>query len=166
MAFEIARQLLKCSIDARVLLIDSPSPLNHVPLDECLIENITNANIQHTASNMSRFIQAQFRFNSKSLGMYKPLPGDGPFPKIILLRSREGFLPGRISNVPNWLSERGGSRDVVAGWEALIGCPVRVIDIPGHHFEPFSPENVRRTGSCIFRTTSDRTIRLIRYPVQ
>ncbi|KZP21464.1 putative polyketide synthase [Athelia psychrophila] len=143
-AFEIARQLLKGGTDARVLLIDSPSPINHVPLDECLIESITNANMRSTVSSMSWMIRAQFRFNSKSLGMYKPLLSDGPFPKIILLRSREGFHPCGINNVPRWLSERGDPHDVVAGWEALVECPVRVRDIPGHHFEPFSPSNVRR----------------------
>ncbi|KZP30156.1 putative polyketide synthase [Athelia psychrophila] len=141
-AFEIARQLLKGGTDARVLLIDSPSPINHVPLDECLIESITNANMRSTVSSMSRIIRAQFRFNSKSLGMYKPLLSDGPFPKIILLRSKEGFPPGGMNNVPSWLSERGDPHDAVAGWEALVGCPVRVRDIPGHHFEPFSPSNI------------------------
>lgn len=144
MALEVARQLLKGGTDARVLLIDSPSPTNHVPLDECLIESIMNANMRSAVSSLSRFIRTQFRFNSKSLEMYNPLSSDGPFPKIILLRSRDGFLPGGIDNVPSWLSERGDPRDAVAGWEALVGCPVRVRDIPGHHFEPFSPSNVRR----------------------
>src|SRR6266481_8723975 len=40
-AFEVARYLLKLDVPVKgVVLIDSPSPLNHVPLSDALIDSI------------------------------------------------------------------------------------------------------------------------------
>lgn len=138
----MARQLLKNGADARVLLIDSPSPIDHVPLDECLIESIANSKRQAAGSDMAKYIRSQFRSNTKLLGKYNPLPGDGPFPRVAVLRSKEGISSGNIPDIPNWLSDRSNPRDAVAKWETLLGCSVRALDIPGNHFEPFSSSNV------------------------
>ncbi|KAF7977208.1 hypothetical protein HWV62_4469 [Athelia sp. TMB] len=150
-AFELARQLLRIGTDARVILIDSPSPTNHVPLHQELLERILTMDGQ---SNMAQRIRTQFRFNSKALGTYNPSPSDGPFPKIILLRSSEGFKADGLTDIPSWLGERADPHDSVSGWEALLGSSVRVCDIPGHHFEPFSPPNIDEVSVQIVEACS------------
>jgi hypothetical protein len=141
-AFEVARQLLKQGTDARVILIDSPSPVNHVPLPESLLDSVINLDTHSSCSGIRRFVKAQFQLNSRVLGEYNPLPSDGPFPPIVLLRSREGFQAPGISDIPTWLGDRSDGQQAAFGWESLVGCSVSVRDIPGHHFQPFHPSHV------------------------
>jgi len=136
-AFEVARQLLKRGTNARVVLIDSPSPVNHVPLPEALLDSVIDPNAHIARSNIGQYVKAQFRLNSRVLADYNPLPADGPFPPLVLLRSREDFQAPGISGIPTWLKNRSDARQATFGWESLTGSPVRVWDIPGHHFQPF-----------------------------
>lgn len=129
-------------MDARVILIDSPSPINHVPLPDPLLQSIIGLDPRNTRLGIAQFVQAQFRLNSIVLGEYNPQPADGPFPPLVLLRSREGFQPVDIPGVPKWLVDRSDVQQAIAGWEFLTGSSVKVWDIPGHHFQPFHPANV------------------------
>ena len=42
-----------------------------------------------------------------------------------------------------WLSNQEARDSAVQGWEGLVGAQVKVLPIPGNHFEPFLPQNVR-----------------------
>jgi thioesterase domain-containing protein len=140
-AFEVARQLLRQGTDARVVLIDSPSPTNHVQLPESLLDYVIDLNERDTRSTICQFIKAQFQLNSRVLAEYNPLPNDGPFPSLLLLRSCEDFQAPGISDIPAWLQNRSDARQATCGWESLTGSSVTVRDIPGHHFQPFNPSH-------------------------
>lgn len=129
-----------------VVLIDSPSPLNHVPLPTSLLDAIAglDARIQ-SGSEIHRLIKTQFELNTTILGRYEPPVGKHIYPKLALLRSKEGFNPSNVPHnviIPPWLAQRHDSRQVAEGWEKLVGQSLRVWDIPGHHFQPFDPSNV------------------------
>ncbi|EPQ54389.1 polyketide beta-ketoacyl-synthase [Gloeophyllum trabeum ATCC 11539] len=148
-AFEIARQLLRKGVPVKgVLLIDSPSPVNHVPLSQSLIEAVVNLDARGANSDIGRLVKAQFEKNSALLGKYDPVSAGGPFPPLVLLRSREGFNPSGVKEpVPTWLADRSNAQQAVAGWEGLVGATVKSIDIPGNHFEPFHASNIAEV-SC------------------
>ncbi|KAI0055306.1 polyketide synthase [Artomyces pyxidatus] len=142
-AFEAARQLLKKGIAVKgVVLIDSPSPLNHVPLSDSLIDSVAKLDGRNTMSDVGLLVKRQFQMNSRMLGKYDPLAGGGPYPPLVLLRSSEGYNPAGVVDVPLWLADRSDPRQAVAGWETIVGTSVKVIDMPGHHFNPFHTSNI------------------------
>ena len=128
--------------------------MNHVPLPTALLDRIAglDARIQ-AGSEVHRLMKSQFEFNTQLLGRYSPKI-DERFtpPKTAFLRSREGFNPSGLPPgvvIPRWLSDRNNSKQIVDGWEKLVGQPVRVWDIPGHHFQPFDLSNVSSLTSRI-----------------
>ena len=126
-----------------VVLIDSPSPLNHVPLSDALIDSIVKLNRGSIPSSIGLLLKEQFQMSSQMLLDYDPLVGCGPYPPLVLLRSCENYDPGGELEVPGWLSNRGDCRSAVAGWETIVGKPVKSIDIPGNHFQAFHNLYVR-----------------------
>ncbi|KXN83388.1 Conidial yellow pigment biosynthesis polyketide synthase [Leucoagaricus sp. SymC.cos] len=142
-AYETSLQLAKMGIKSQgILLIDSPSPINHVPLSDALIDSVVNLDARSANSDLGRLVKAQFAMNARMLGKYDPRATGGTCPPLILLRSSEGFNPPGVSNVPIWLADRSDPSIATAGWETLAPGPVKVLDIPGHHFTPFYPANV------------------------
>lgn len=64
-------------------------------------------------------------------------------PKMVLLRSREGFDASSLACARHaWLEDRGDQKKAVEGWEKVCGGKVDVVDIPGNHFEVFEQRNV------------------------
>ncbi|KAA1469652.1 polyketide synthase [Dentipellis sp. KUC8613] len=142
-AFEAARQLMKKGVAVKgVLLIDSPSPVNHVPLSDALLDSVAKLDGRNAGTDIGRLVKTQFQMNSRMLGRYDPLAAGGPFPPIVLLRSSEGFNPAGVSDVPKWLADRSDRTQAAAGWEKVVGTSIKVLDIPGHHFQPFHPDNI------------------------
>jgi hypothetical protein len=129
-----------------VLLIDSPNPINHVPLSDSLIHFITNLEARGSNTELRRLVKAQFALNADMLSHYDPRGTAGSCPPLVLLRSSEGFNPPDISNVPRWLADRSDPKTATLGWESLARGPIKVLDIPGHHFTPFKPANVSPTS--------------------
>jgi hypothetical protein len=80
--------------------------------------------------------------NARMLGKYVPHATASLCPPLVLLRSSEGYKPKGVADIPTWLSDRGNPQTSVAGWQSLAHCSVKVLDIPGHHFEPFHSSNV------------------------
>ncbi|KAG5652522.1 Type I Iterative PKS, partial [Sphagnurus paluster] len=145
-AYEIAGHLERMDIDVQgILLIDSPSPLEHVPLSESLIDTVLNLEGRSSNSELNRLVKAQFSMNSRLLGAYNPEPLIGRCPPIVLLRSEEGFSATGVE-VPLWLSNRDNPRLAASGWEALSGDQVKLIDIPGNHFQPFHASKIREVS--------------------
>lgn len=152
-AFEAARQLLAQGQKVQgVLLIDSPCPVNHVPLSESLIETVVTSSSPSSKSEISQLIKKQFQQNSHMLGLYDPIAGGGPHPKLAILRSSEG-LKAKGVEVPIWLADRSNPRQVIAEWETLVSATIKSWDIPGNHFEPFAAANVSYSSVhiCLFR---------------
>jgi len=125
-----------------ILLIDSPSPINHVPLSDALIESVVNLDSRSANSDLGRLVKAQFAMNARMLGKYNPYATRGTCPPLVLLRSSEGFNPSGVPDVPIWLADRSDPSIATAGWDSLASEPLKVLDIPGHHFTPFYPANV------------------------
>ena len=148
-AFEVARQLLNDGVAVKgVVLIDSPNPLNHVPLSDELIDSIVKLSDPSSASSnrISFLVKRQFQMNSQILFNYNPAMGSGPYPQPVLLRSREDYCPSGGLEVPEWLFRRSDVVDrlsAIAGWEKIVGAPVKCIDIEGNHFQPFQSPYVR-----------------------
>lgn len=143
-AYETSLQLAKMGIKTQgILLIDSPSPINHVPLSDALIDSVVNLDARSANSDLGRLVKAQFAMNARMLGKYDPRATGGTCPPLVLLRSSEGFNPPGVPNVPIWLANRSDPSIATAGWESLASGPMKVLDIPGHHFTPFYPSNIK-----------------------
>lgn len=156
-AYETSLQLAKKGIKTQgILLIDSPSPINHVPLSDSLINSVVNLDSRSANSDLGRLVKAQFAMNARMLGEYDPRATGGSCPPLVLLRSSEGFNPSGVSDVPIWLANREDSKIATVGWDTLAPKPVEVLDIPGNHFTPFYPTNVSNSlwavASCSLPT--------------
>ncbi|KAG5644334.1 Type I Iterative PKS [Asterophora parasitica] len=128
-AYEVAGHLERQGIRVQgILLIDSPSPTNHVPLSDSLIDSILSLDGRGSSSELGRLVKAQFSMNSRLLGKYKPEYVSGRCPPLVLLRSREGFSPAGV-DVPSWLSNRSDPRLISAGWESLSGSQVQAVSL-------------------------------------
>jgi thioesterase domain-containing protein len=124
-----------------VILIDSPCPMDHVPLPAPIIEHICRGQL--------RGLREPFSIHAAMLGRYTPtMLGDDP--AVVLLRNREAFDSRALCGVDYpFLSERGQSRSEVTGWEELTGQSIEVLDIPGNHFETFGKEHVSNILSSL-----------------
>ena len=110
-----------------------------MPLIEEVIGNSTNGN-----SDIQEFCKTQFTKNAKLLSEYDPYKTvDEGFPlRLVCLVCREGYNAPNCAVVPSWLSDRRDITTVTKGWELISGSALQTLDIPGHHFEPFQPQNV------------------------
>ncbi|KAK2611577.1 hypothetical protein N8I77_004910 [Diaporthe amygdali] len=162
-AFEMARLLSErgdCLVRG-VVLIDSPPPLDHLPLARETIQAAMAAKHVHTAKTRppeaARFHEAvsalAVRNNLRRaalLGQYRPRR-EGVMPRVVLLRSTEGFkAPGHALPDNKWLHDRTDVKTSSGAWEELVGAKVKVIDIPGDHFTPFEPGHIDGTSQAIY----------------
>ncbi|KAJ7634563.1 putative polyketide synthase [Roridomyces roridus] len=139
-AYEIALQLSSRGIQVKgIILIDSPSPINHVPLSDSLIDNVLAL---ERRSGLSTLIKRQFSINTRLIAEYVPHATASICPPLVLLRSSKPFSLQGCPDIPTWLSDRSDPQTSVAGWQSLAHCSVKVLDIPGHHFEPFHSSNI------------------------
>lgn len=180
-AFEVARQLLQennletKSLVRGVMLIDSPCPVQHVPLSSEIIDAVlasAHSELPSTTFSSSagwkkevlRLVRRQFEYNARLLSEYGSAlrncesehevddPVLGSFPPLVLLRSKQGFRSPKIpsKDVPEWLRGRKSLKAGVDGWEGLAGRDkVKVLDIPGDHFSVFKDENVSDLFDCL-----------------
>lgn len=132
-----------------VVLIDSPGPLNHVPLSDALIDTIVMLNRNSISSSIGLLVKQQFQMNSRILVHYDPTVGGGPYPQLVLLCSCDDFHPRGDQEVPGWLSNKDHRRAAVAGWEMIVGKPIKCIDVPGHHFQLFHGAYVRISADSL-----------------
>jgi thioesterase domain-containing protein len=151
-AFETAQQLFKLGISVKgVVLIDAPSPVDHVHLSEALVDFIANMDPCCANADIKRLVKTQLTMNSHMLERYQPNANCAPYPPLVQLRSREPFVADGVDDVPEWLADRTDPRKAYAGWEKIVGVPVRSWDIPGNHFQPFQASNVHSIYSEICR---------------
>ncbi|KAL9610447.1 MAG: hypothetical protein Q9167_004845 [Letrouitia subvulpina] len=151
-AYEVSRILLSWSLRVMgLLLIDSPPPLNHQPLPIEVIDVVTKTSSGiEQRSKMRDAVREQFIVNTALLADFKPERVNGRYPDTVLLRSKKGFdASGLGSRSHQWLEDRSDPRHTVEGWEEVIGHGVKLIDIPGNHFEPFDENNISATSDAI-----------------
>ncbi|KAG6907234.1 Type I Iterative PKS [Tephrocybe rancida] len=155
-AYEVSRQLELMGRSTKgILLIDAPSPIAHVPLSDAVIDSALNLDGRSSSSSeVGKLAKAQFSMNSRLLGDYKPEPFLRDCPPLLMLRSKEGFSPNGVQ-VPAWLSNRARPETSTAGWETLSRSRMEILDIPGHHFEPFFRSNIETVSlqiakGCIY----------------
>lgn len=149
-AFEVARMLVASGTQVDgLVLIDSPHPQSGVQLPEAVISAVVGAKVSNPRH--AELVRMQMRYASKALSAYDPRSSPVSHvvpPKAVMLRSQDGY--GCDADVADsatamFLADRRDPATSVAGWEELLGSPVPVLDIPGNHFQPFEPENVRIT---------------------
>lgn len=92
-------------------------------------------------SRIAGLVAAQFEDNTRNLIAYRPDLAPGP--RIVLLRSEDGYSTVGMGCVPHeWLENRADAELATRGWEEITGAKVPVVPIPGNHFEPFERDNV------------------------
>ncbi|PBK92884.1 putative polyketide synthase [Armillaria gallica] len=147
-AYETALQLQKQGITVKgILLVDSPNPINHVPLSKSLIAAAVQLDSRSSASEVGQLVKKQFAMNAAMLKDYDPRATHGVCPPVVLLRSSEGFNPEGVADVPRWLADRSDAKNATTGWDTLTPSPVKVFDIPGNHFQPFTTANIASVSS-------------------
>ncbi|KAF9631050.1 conidial yellow pigment biosynthesis polyketide synthase [Lasiodiplodia theobromae] len=152
LAFEVSRQLRQSRSPRAVLgvvLIDSPAPVDHVPLPSAVISHIAGCGAAPNASKTRGCVEAQFRRNAELLGRYKPRPANADVP-VVMLKCKRTFDTQRLCGVSYpWLSDEGARMESVKVWERLVGGQVRVLDVDGDHFDLFAPNNVESVSSAL-----------------
>ncbi|KAL0573556.1 hypothetical protein V5O48_008404 [Marasmius crinis-equi] len=165
-AYETALQIRKLAedkaVDMRVIglvLIDPPNPINHVPMSTALVRStMSQRDGAGSTAAIRRLVESQFASNATLLGKYDPYRTPAQLnsitpsyrwscPPLALLRSKEGYSSATVE-VPEWLSDRTDHLKARQGWSELSRT-LRVWDVPGNHFQPFSPSNIQEVSSCI-----------------
>ncbi|KAM0344911.1 hypothetical protein ACHAPU_007044 [Fusarium lateritium] len=157
-AFEAAKQLMVRGFDVKgLVLIDSPSPIDHEPLPAAVIASITRSSGQlgHPAPSSTNALEEEFLCNASLLGIYRPesIPdATGRSLKTVVLRSREVLDAETLCGVRyDWLSRQDTRDDAMASWKGLVGGPVDVLPIPGNHFQPFSEDKIDETATQLWK---------------
>ncbi|KAG9308914.1 putative polyketide synthase [Chiua virens] len=147
LAFEIVRILVSRGVIIKgILLIDSPCPPAPPLLSDVVIHHLLRDQ-KHNDVALTPLLVRQFKLNTALLDKYVPAPQDADTTTpLAFLRCLAGFCPDDVDIIPTWLGDRDKIEPIVAPWEDLTGQTVPVWDIPGHHFEPFSPVHVKETS--------------------
>jgi len=152
-AFEAARQILeKRGVRVKgLILIDSPYPIEHKPIPQEVISHIlqpTTVKKNHDLEFNDMLVE-EFRHNAALLGSYTPtaLTGSKTFGiPTVMLQSQDTFNAEAHCGVKYpWLESQTARGEAIVLWEGLIGDEIKVMSIPGNHFEAFSPKVVEDT---------------------
>lgn len=148
-AFEIAKILRTRSVDVKgVIFIDTPNPFHHTPMTLDLIDYVLD-HTKDVGPESRNLCRSQFIMSSQLLCDYVPTKSCDTI-MAVFLWSKDGFEPpDTIADLPAWLVDRTDPSILTSGWDFLCGSPVRTIEIPGHHFQPFETANV----SCCLSLT-------------
>ncbi|RGP61684.1 polyketide synthase [Fusarium sporotrichioides] len=143
-AFEAARLLSMRGIEVKgLVLIDSPSPINHEPLPFKIISSIISSTDRPGSTSA---LEDEFLSNASLLGRYSPERlslSTGKTLKTVVLQSQDTLDTEALYGVRyDWLSRQDVRDAAIMDWEKLVGGPVTVLPIAGNHFEPFIDDNV------------------------
>ncbi|KIK52832.1 polyketide synthase [Collybiopsis luxurians FD-317 M1] len=147
-AYEISLQLAKRNVEVKgVVLIDSPNPVGHTPLPNTLIKSVARYDRKTGPVEIGRLVQTQFTMNANLLGSYDPFTTGGDCPPLAFLRSSTGYNEKSIAEIPSWLADRSDPGTAIEGWAVLSKNPIKMWDIPGHHFQAFDNNNIDSVSS-------------------
>ncbi|KIP05128.1 hypothetical protein PHLGIDRAFT_36582 [Phlebiopsis gigantea 11061_1 CR5-6] len=153
-AFEVARRLIASGVDvAGLVLIDCPDPDTTTPLSK---EILDAAFARSTPSRAVELARSSIEHATAALVQYDPWSSPvkhASLKRAVMLRCREPFSIERgdaKARSNSFLAHRRDPRTITAGWETVLGFQVPVLDVPGNHFEPFSPRygEVYATRPC------------------
>ncbi|KAJ2982216.1 hypothetical protein NQ176_g1535 [Zarea fungicola] len=176
-AFEAARILMAQGRNIKgVVLIDSPPPVDHIPLPDAVIDAVTANPDQYSrvrsysehgptiAGVLRKLVQRSFRACADLLGDFRPRtkPREGvrkvvgPVPRLVLLRSATAWAPAQVRHAATmgdaeipWLQDRDDRLLMTGGWEMLTGRPLPCVDIPGNHFQAFDAVNIEAVSAAL-----------------
>lgn len=153
-AFHAACQLINEGVKVSgVVLIDSPSPFTKDSLPDAIIKKVIGSDITAKQSKTLDLARVQMTHATNALVAYDPLNSStilrasSTFPNVAMIRCEDAFPTGDLqithtTESMSFLCERDDPRTITSDWEKLTGKSVPVLDIPGHHFEPFQKRNV------------------------
>jgi len=126
------------------VLIDSPSPSSHVPLSSALIDQILSSSSTNQNLELQKLCKSQFLQNSQLLADYSATEVQKqPSLPFVFLKSSEPYNNVSVNiEIPSWLYNDADAAASIDSWESISGGLAGVLDIPGHHFEAFNPQNV------------------------
>ncbi|KAM0234041.1 hypothetical protein ACHAP5_010219 [Fusarium lateritium] len=157
-AYEAAQQLTIRGFDVKgLVLIDSPSPIDHEPLPAALIASIIGSSNETAtlSSSSSTALEEEFLSNASLLGHYKPrsfTEATGKTLKTAILRSRDVLDTQALCGVKyDWLNWQDTRDAAIGTWEELAGGHINVLPIPGNHFQPFAEDKIDETAAQLWR---------------
>jgi len=148
LAFEATQKLIAAGHAVKgLVLIDSPSPINHQALPKEIIAKISQTRNSQTSQveDVGAKIKREFEYCASLLEKYEPkyIPAHGNRFKTIYLQSCDLFNTQKICGVQyDWLSSQDSRDSAITAWEGLVGGNLEVLPIPGNHFDAFLPDNV------------------------
>ncbi|KAK0438813.1 Alpha/Beta hydrolase protein [Armillaria borealis] len=125
-----------------IVLIDSPSPVDHVPSSNEFMAMIAGAFTCGGRTPIGRMMWKQLQQNAP------------PYPPLVLLHNKDGiphdaFLPYPL---PRWMSKKETDPCLLADdWPGLpvVGAPMKLIRLPGTLFTTFAtPHGSCDSGAC------------------
>ncbi|KAG9246421.1 hypothetical protein BJ878DRAFT_560770 [Calycina marina] len=150
-AFEMCRLLLSKDIKVKgLILIDSPYPIQHSPLPEAVVALITHG-MKDEGPITKQKMMDEFARNSSMLGKYTPSEIDGDFgiPTVYLQCERTFDTVALCDTDYPFLASREYRDETVSLWEELVDGEIKVLSVPGNHFEPFTKKKVDKTAKRI-----------------
>lgn len=125
-----------------VVLIDSPCPPRAPALNSSTIRLAINGLHHGRAQSL---VEQAFERNGQAMSTYV-VARNASFP-VVLIRAMDGM---QGDDIPEWLSDRKSGTLLDLGWNSAIheGL-IKIIDVPGHHFNLFQSENVLTTSQAI-----------------
>ncbi|KAF5549199.1 polyketide synthase [Fusarium mexicanum] len=129
-AFEAAQLLTKRGFKVQgLVMIDSPSPVDHDPLPATVIANVARSSGQ-MGTSISSALEEEFMSNAALLGAYSPVPflqATGRVLRTAMLVSNDLFDTETLCGVRyDWLSKQDTRDDSIRTWEELVGCHIEI----------------------------------------
>jgi hypothetical protein len=126
-----------------LVLIDSPSPVNHEPLPAEIISSITRSTGRPGSTSA---LEEEFLSNASLLGRYIPEGISSSISKTlktVILQGQDTLDTETLCGVRyGWLNRQEVRDAAIEEWEQIVGGPVKVLLIEGNHFEPFMDDKV------------------------
>ncbi|KAJ2914721.1 hypothetical protein MD484_g5706, partial [Candolleomyces efflorescens] len=134
-----------------IILIDAPlpPPAGRIMLSESLISHVIDEGVRQAPSlTPTATLKGRFKQHVKLFSRYR---SSGPLHTLVpcvFVRGADAYSAPPTVEVSKWLTSRTDSNTTTAGWEGLVGEEIRVVDVPGHHFELFSAK-IETTSKAI-----------------
>ncbi|TRX93222.1 hypothetical protein FHL15_005801 [Xylaria flabelliformis] len=150
LAFEVARQLQALGrVVKGLILIDSPSPVDHKALPPEVISHIVNNKtasgrtyVTDASKQAREKITQKFQYHAMLLQNYHPRPRIDNAP-CVMLKCSHSMDTVMLCNVKYpWVSDDSFREKSVRHWEQLMGRSIPVLDIACNHFQVFDADYI------------------------
>ncbi|KAI1746541.1 hypothetical protein F4782DRAFT_545231 [Xylaria castorea] len=150
LAFEVARQLQSLGrLVKGLILIDSPSPVDHKALPPEVISHIVNNKtargttyVTESSKQAREKITQRFQYHAMLLQNYHPDPQPDNAP-CVMLKCSHSMDTVMLCNVKYpWVSDDNFREKSVRHWEQLMGRSIPTLDIACNHFQVFDADYI------------------------